>query len=66
MTTNAEKDVLVPERWQIVADHSKRGMVAWVPIDVAHDDVLEWTLRAASTLTRIPLTGRWRAAVHRR
>ncbi len=62
----AEKGVDVPERWRVVADHSKRGLVAWVPIDVDHRVVLDWLLAAARGLTRIPLTGRWRAAVHRR
>jgi hypothetical protein len=62
----AEKDVVVPDRWKVVADHSKRGLVAWVPIDVPHVEVLRWTCRASRALTRIPLTGRWRAAVHRR
>ncbi|MFP5577131.1 MAG: hypothetical protein ACLGIZ_02700 [Acidimicrobiia bacterium] len=62
----AEKDVVVPERWRIVSDHSKRGLVAWVPIDISLDEVLTWTLSATKALTRIPLTGRWRAAVHRR
>src|SRR3546814_7194292 len=62
----AEKDVVVPERWRIVSDHSKRGLVAWVPIDIPLDEVLTWTVRASEALTRIPLTGRWRAAVHRR
>ncbi len=61
----AEKDVVVPERWEVVADHSKRGLVAWVPIDVPHAEVLDWTLRATRALTRIPLTGDWRATVHR-
>jgi len=62
----ADNDIVIPERWKIVADHSKRGLVAWVPIDIAHADVLAWTLTASRALTRIPLTGRWRAAVHRR
>jgi len=62
----ADKDVHVPERWRVIADHSKRGLVAWVPIDIPHDEVLAWTLLAARSLTRIPLTGGWRAAVHRR
>lgn len=61
----AENDIVVPDRWRVVADHSKRGLVAWVPIDVPHTEVLAWTLRATRALTRIPLTGRWRAAVHR-
>ena len=62
----AEKGTPVPERWRVVSDHSKRGFVAWVPIDIPHRDVLAWTLAGARGLTRIPLTGRWRAAVHRR
>lgn len=62
----AEKGIPVPERWRVVTDHSKRGLVAWVPIDVDHREVLAWTLAATRALTRIPLTGRWRAAVHRR
>lgn len=61
----AEKEITVPERWQVVADHSKRGLVAYVPIDIPHLDVLRWTLTASRALTRIPLTGKWRAAVHR-
>ncbi|HSP05242.1 MAG TPA: hypothetical protein VLR27_17180 [Acidimicrobiales bacterium] len=62
----AEKDIVLPDRWRVVADHSKRGLVAWVPIDIPLDQVLAWTLTASRALTRVPLTGRWRAAVHRR
>jgi hypothetical protein len=62
----AEKDIVLPDRWRVVADHSKRGLVAWVPIDIPLDQVLAWTLVASRSLTRVPLTGRWRAAVHRR
>lgn len=62
----AEKDIAVPDRWRIVSDHSKRGLVAWVPIDIPHLDVLRWTITASRALTRIPLETRWRVAVHRR
>jgi hypothetical protein len=61
-----DKEIEVPERWKVVADHSKRGLVLWVPIDVGHTEVLRWLCDASRALTRIPLTGRWRAAVHRR
>lgn len=61
----AEKEITVPERWRVMSDHSKRGLVAYVPIDIPHLDVLRWTLTASRALTRIPLTGKWRAAVHR-
>ena len=62
----ADKDLAVPDRWRVVNDHSKRGLVLWVPIDIDHLDVLRWTCDATRRLTRIPLGGRWRAAVHRR
>lgn len=62
----ADKDIDIPDRWRVVADHSKRGLVAWVPIDIEHLDVLRWTCAASRALTRIPLEPRWRAAVHRR
>ena len=61
----AGKDIDVPDRWRVVADHSKRGLVVWVPIDIDDLDVLRWTCAAARALTRIPLEQRWRAAVHR-
>lgn len=62
----AEKGIDVPDRWRVVSDHSKRGLVAWVPIDIPHLDVLRWTCSAARALTRIPLTQNWRVAIHRR
>ncbi len=62
----AEKDVEVPERWRVVSDHAKRGLVIWVPIDIPHVDVLRWTCTATRALTRVPLESGWRAAVHRR
>ena len=61
----AEKDIAIPDRWRVVNDHSKRGLVLWVPIDIDHLDVLRWTCTASRALTRIPLAGGWRAAVHR-
>lgn len=62
----AEKGIELPDRWRVVSDHSKRGLVAWVPIDVPHLDVLRWTCSASRALTRIPLEQSWRVAVHRR
>lgn len=61
----ADKDIAIPDRWRVVNDHSKRGLVLWVPIDIDHLDVLRWTCTASRALTRIPLGGGWRAAVHR-
>ena len=61
-----EKGISIPDRWRVVNDHSKRGLVLWVPIDIDHGEVLRWTCSASRRLTRIPLSERWRAAVHRR
>lgn len=61
-----EKGISIPDRWRVVNDHSKRGLVLWVPIDIDHGEVLRWTCSASQRLTRIPLSERWRAAVHRR
>ena len=56
----------MPDRWKVVADHSKRGLVLWVPIDIPHREVLAWTCAATRALTRVPLTDQWRVAIHRR
>ncbi len=62
----AEKDVVVPGRWKVAADHSKRGLVLFVPIDIPNISVIEWTCRATRALTRVPLETGWRVAIHRR
>lgn len=61
----AERDIEVPDRWRVTMDHPKRGLVVWVPVEFDDAEILDWTLRATRALTRIPLTGRWRAAIHR-
>jgi hypothetical protein len=54
------------ERWVVLSDHPRRGLVIGVHPDSAHSDVLDWLLRAGAALTRVPLTGTWQAAVHGR
>ena len=61
----ADVGIEVPEGWRVAADHPKRGLVLYVPIDVSDDGIVDWTCRASKALTKIPLTGQWRAAVHR-
>jgi hypothetical protein len=61
-----EAGVAVPDRWVVLADHPRRGLVIAVNPDSAHDDVLDWLLRAGAELSRVPLTGAWQAAVHGR
>lgn len=62
----AADGIAVPDRWVVLSDHPKRGLVVGVHPDSAHDDVLDWLLRAGEALTRVPLTGAWQAAVHGR
>jgi hypothetical protein len=54
----------VPEGWVVLQDFSKKGLVVAVPPEVPHADVVDWLLGAANALTRIPLTGTWRAAIY--
>jgi hypothetical protein len=63
--TLAESGHAVPDGWAVVQDYSKKGLVVAVPPSVPHAEVVEWLLDAASALTVVPLTGRWRAAVYR-
>lgn len=62
----AEAGVGVPAEWEVVQDNAGRGLVvAARPVD-PHDEVLDWLLRAGVALSFAPLTGEWRALVHRR
>jgi hypothetical protein len=56
----------LPDRWVVLADHPRRGLVIALPPDTAHADALDWLMRAATVLTRVPLTGAWQAAVYGR
>lgn len=53
----------VPDRWYVLQDHPKRGLVVAVPPDESHDVVLRWLLTAGAGLSVVPLTGEWRASV---
>jgi hypothetical protein len=64
--TLSEAGVDVPERWVVLSDHPRRGLVIGVHPDSAHREVLDWLLRAGAALSRVPLTGAWQAAVHGR
>jgi hypothetical protein len=61
----ADAGLGVPAGWRVVQDHPRRGLVVAVPPGTAHDEVLDWLLRATAHLSAVPVTGRWRATVHR-
>jgi hypothetical protein len=64
--TLAEQGHAVPDDWFVVQDNPRRGLVANVPDTAAHADVLDWLLKAAAILANAPLSGDWRARIHRR
>jgi len=64
--TLVDAGITVPDHWVVLADHSRRGLVIAVHPESPHGDVLDWLLRAAESLTRIPFTGTWQASVHGR
>lgn len=61
-----ERGVAVPDRWVVLADHPRRGLVIALPPDTAHADVLDWIVLACTILTRVPVTGAWQAAIYGR
>lgn len=62
----AEVDVAVPDRWVVLQDNPKRGLVVAVPPHDEHGAVLGWLLDAGTALSAVRLSGEWRAFVHRR
>jgi len=61
-----EAGLEVPDHWVVLADHPRRGLVIAVHPDSPQAEVLEWLIRAAELLTRVPLTGTWQASIHGR
>lgn len=60
----AEFGTPVPDGWVVGQDHPKRGLVVHPPPEAGEAEVLEWLLRAGDAVCRLPLTGRWVAAVY--
>ena len=54
----------VPDGWVVGQDHPRRGLVVHPPPSAAPAEVLAWLLRAGDAMCRLPLTGRWVAAVY--
>jgi hypothetical protein len=62
----ADRGHSVPERWVVLQDSPKRGLVVAVPDDEPADVVLAWLLRATEVLCPLPLPDDWRAQLYRR
>ena len=54
----------LPDGWRMVQDHVRRGVVVRIEGDFDPATVVDWSLRAASALCPVPLTGGWLAEVH--
>ena len=52
----ADKGVPVPEEWDVVADHPKRGLVVRT-YQSPPEDALRWLVRAATDTCPLPITG---------
>ena len=68
MARLTEVGLPVPDGWRTVQDHPKRGLVieARPGAAVEPGPMLEWMFAALAALTPLPLTGLWRASIHRR
>jgi hypothetical protein len=60
----AEEGVVVPEGWVVRQDHPRRGLLLSVPAAASGPDVIDWCVRAGTTLCRTEMTGRWQAVVY--
>lgn len=61
----AASGLVRPEGWQMVQDHTRRGVVLRLPDDVDPAEVVAWAVEAATLVCPIETSGRWLAEVHR-
>jgi len=60
----AEAGVEVPAGWVVRQDHARRGLLVQTPADASDTDILTWSIRAGDALSRVDMTGQWRAVVY--
>jgi hypothetical protein len=60
----AELGAPVPDGWQVVQDHPRRGLVVRPPVGEPPAEVLAWLLWAGQWLCATATTGWWKAAVY--
>lgn len=61
----ATVDITVPVGWRVMQDHPRRGLVLAVPDGTPPATIVEWLTAAGTALCSVPLSGWWRAAIHR-
>lgn len=60
----ADAGVPVPDRWVVLVDHPKRGLVVAVNPEATPVEAAEWLVRAGAALCPVPMTGTWQAQLH--
>lgn len=55
----------LPPGWRWRQDNPRRGLVVELPQDTDPAEALRWLLHVGALLATVPLTGEWRALVHR-
>jgi hypothetical protein len=56
--------VALPEGWRWTQDHPRRGLVVRTPVGTPHAVQLQWLIEAGTALSKLRLTGDWRALVY--
>jgi hypothetical protein len=56
--------VQLPRDWRPAQDHPRRGLVVLPPPGTGHAEELAWLIQAGAALSRVKVTGKWRAQVH--
>jgi hypothetical protein len=64
VTRLAEAGVTVPDAWQVVQDHPRRGLLVRTSPSAEEAGIVAWAVRAGTALCRAEMTGRWRAHVY--
>jgi hypothetical protein len=58
--------VTLPDRWRVVADNARRGLVLELPRDADVEEAVRWLLHAAAVLSPHDLPPDWVLEVHTR
>jgi hypothetical protein len=66
ISTLAESGHPLPDGWERVSDHPRRGLVVSAPAGTQPDVVVTWLLEAAERLTRVEMADAWVARVYRK
>ena len=61
----ADRGVPIDERWRVLRDSPKGGLVVAAPADHPNETILDWLLRAGAAVCPAQTHGRWVAFVYK-